>query len=186
MDHCQIGHIRTMWLLGWKMHWQLVWLLGRHTVKIAINILAKYTRYVKQHVEKFDLTLWRVLWLPPGVRGGYADHEGAWSQSPNSGNCAKYWAIKDNTCCYKACYIFHAPVTRVYYCNRGLTTVQSVNYLCTIVFISSQVFYLCTLHFFQGLNGATTVAGTVIVSCAVGIKVFVTGDILVNTFSLGL
>jgi len=38
------------------------------------------------------------------------------------------------------------------------------------------------LYSFQGLNGATTVAGTVIVSHAVGIKVFVTGDILVNIF----
>jgi pseudouridine-5'-phosphate glycosidase len=35
------------------------------------------------------------------------------------------------------------------------------------------------------LNGATTVAGTVTVAHAVGIKVFVTGDILVNSFALG-
>jgi pseudouridine-5'-phosphate glycosidase len=34
------------------------------------------------------------------------------------------------------------------------------------------------------LNGGTTVAGTVIVSTAVGIKVFATGIILVNTFPL--
>lgn len=34
--------------------------------------------------------------------------------------------------------------------------------------------------FIQGLNGGTTVAGTVIVSSAVGIKVFATGIILVN------
>jgi hypothetical protein len=65
----------------------------------------------------------------------------------------------------------------VYYHNCGLA-VQS---LCKIVFFSGHEFYLWSLYFFQGLNGATTVAGTVIVSCAVGIKVFVTGDILVNT-----
>jgi hypothetical protein len=33
---------------------------------------------------------------------------------------------------------------------------------------------------FQGLNGGTTVAGTVIVSNAVGIKVFATGIIFVS------
>jgi len=33
MEHCQRGR---MWLLWWNMHWQLVLLLDRHTVKNAI------------------------------------------------------------------------------------------------------------------------------------------------------
>lgn len=76
MEHCWRGHIRRMWLLWWNMHWQLVVLLDRHTVKNAINILGKHTKYLEQHVEKFDLTLWSVLWLPGGIRVGYVGHEG--------------------------------------------------------------------------------------------------------------
>lgn len=45
-------------------------MLDRHIVKNAINILGKHTRYLYQHVEKFDLALWSVLWLPGGMRGG--------------------------------------------------------------------------------------------------------------------
>jgi hypothetical protein len=68
MEYCQRGHIRWMWLLWWNMHWQLVLLLDRHTVKNDINILGKHTRYLYQHVEKFDLALWSVLWLSGGMR----------------------------------------------------------------------------------------------------------------------
>jgi hypothetical protein len=47
---------------------------------------------------------------------------------------------------------------------------------------------VCIFSFFQGLNGGTTVAGTVIVSGAVGIKVFATGNTLFwfSAFPLGL
>jgi hypothetical protein len=86
-EHCQRGHIRSTWLLWWNMCWQLVLLLDRHTVKNAINILGKHTRYLYHHVEKFDLALWSVLWLPGGMRGGYVDHEEAYSQPPNCKLC---------------------------------------------------------------------------------------------------
>jgi len=76
MEHCQRGHIRRIWLLWWNMLWQLVLLLDRHTVKNGINIHGKHTRYLYHHVEKLDLELWSVLWLPGGMRCGYVDHKG--------------------------------------------------------------------------------------------------------------
>ena len=120
MEHCQRGHIRRMWLLWWNMHWKLVLLLDRHTVKNAINILGKHTRYLYKHVEKFDLALWSVLWLPGGMRGGYVYHEGDYSQPPNSANYAKYWTI-GVTLAVTGCYFFYPPMGHTaYYHNFGL------------------------------------------------------------------
>jgi hypothetical protein len=42
-------------------------LAGQTQCKDCCNVLAKHTRYVEQHVEKFNLTLQSVLWLLGGV-----------------------------------------------------------------------------------------------------------------------
>jgi hypothetical protein len=139
MEHCQRGHIRRMWLLWWNWHWQLVLLLDRHTVKNAINILGKHTRYLYQHVYRFDPTLWSVLWLPGGMRGGYVDHEGAYSQPPNSANCAKYWTT-GVTLAVTVHVIFFIPQWHTLYITTTLGWQFKVNCLCRIVFILGLMF----------------------------------------------